>query len=98
MHTTQERMCRWLLTMHDRADGEELAYTHASLAAMMGVSLKSVTDAARALQTEGLIHYRRGKMQVLDRPSLEEASCECYGVIKKRFSAFLKPPPCDGRT
>jgi CRP-like cAMP-binding protein len=93
MHTTQERICRWLLMMHDRADGEELVYTHEFLAAMMGVSRKSVTLAAQALQAAGLIEYRRGKMQVLDRPGLENASCECYSVIKERFGAFLKPPP-----
>jgi len=79
--------------MHDRADGEELTYTHEFLAGMMGVNRKSVTLAAQALQTAGLIEYRRGKMQVLDRPGLEEASCECYSVIKERFAAFLKPPP-----
>ena len=92
MHSTQERICRWLLMMHDRADAEDLVYTHEFLAAMMGVNRKSVTLAAQALQTAGLIDYRRGKMQVLDRPGLEKASCECYRVIKERFAAFLKPP------
>jgi CRP-like cAMP-binding protein len=92
MHTTQERICRWLLMMHDRADGEELTYTHEFLAAMMGVSRKSVTLAAQALQKAGFIDYRRGKMQVVDRPGLENASCECYSVIKERFNAFLRPP------
>ncbi|MGH6837236.1 MAG: Crp/Fnr family transcriptional regulator [Methylocella sp.] len=92
MHTTQERMCRWLLMMHDRVESEDLVYTHEFLAAMMGVNRKSVTLAAQALQAAGLINYRRGKMQVLDRPGLEEASCECYRVIKERFAVFLSPP------
>ncbi|MGH6829878.1 MAG: Crp/Fnr family transcriptional regulator [Methylocella sp.] len=92
MHTTQERICRWLLMMHDRADAEDLVYTHEFLAAMMGVNRKSVTLAAQALQTAGLIEYRRGKMQVLDRPGLEKAACECYAIVKERFDAFLKPP------
>ncbi|MGH6853631.1 MAG: Crp/Fnr family transcriptional regulator [Methylocella sp.] len=92
MHTTQQRICRWLLMMHDRADGEELVYTHEFLAAMMGVNRTSLTLAAQALQTAGIIEYRRGKMQVLDRPGLEKASCECYRVIKERFAAFLSPP------
>ncbi|MGI8569222.1 MAG: Crp/Fnr family transcriptional regulator [Methylocella sp.] len=93
MHTTQERICRWLLMMHDRADGEDLAYTHEFLAEMMGVGRKSVTLAAQTLQRAGLIGYRRGKMQVLDRPGLEKASCECYAIVKERFDAFLTPPP-----
>jgi hypothetical protein len=39
-----------------------------------------------------LISYRRGKMLVLDRAGLEDASCECYAVVKQRFDDFLKPP------
>ncbi|MGH6813283.1 MAG: Crp/Fnr family transcriptional regulator [Methylocella sp.] len=92
MHTIQERICRWLLMMHDRTDGVDMVYTHEFLAAMMGINRKSVTLAAQALQTAGLINYRRGKMQVLDRPGLEKAACECYRVIMERFAAFLTPP------
>jgi CRP-like cAMP-binding protein len=92
LHSTQERMARWLLMMHDRADSEDLVYTHEFLAAMMGVNRKSVTLAANALQAAGLIAYRRGKMKVLDRAGLEAAACECYGTLRQRFAEFLKPP------
>jgi hypothetical protein len=92
MHSTEERMCRWLLMMHDRAEGEALPYTHEFLSHMLGANRKSVTLAARSLQTAGLISYRRGRIQVLDRAGLEKASCECYGVVKERFDAFLTPP------
>jgi hypothetical protein len=44
------------------------------------------------MQAAGLISYRRGTIQVLDRPSLEKASCECYAIVKERFDAFLTPP------
>jgi CRP-like cAMP-binding protein len=93
MHSTQERMARWLLMMHDRADAKDLVYTHEFLAAMMGVSRKSVTLAALELRRAGLITYRRRKMQVIDRPGLEKAACECYDIVMQRFAAFLKPPP-----
>jgi CRP-like cAMP-binding protein len=92
MHTTEERMCRWLLMMHDRAHGETLPYTHEFLSHMLGANRKSVTLAAQAMQTAGLISYRRGKIQVLDRPGLEEAACECYAIVRERFDAFLTPP------
>jgi CRP-like cAMP-binding protein len=92
MHSTEERMCRWLLMMHDRAEGEALPYTHEFLSHMLGANRKSVTLAALSLQTAGLINYRRGRIQVLDRPGLEKASCECYAVVKERFDAFLTPP------
>src|SRR5450631_1746194 len=92
MHTTEERMCRWLLMMHDRAEGESLTYTHEFLAHILGANRKSVTLAAQSMQTAGLISYRRGTIQVLNRPGLEKASCECYAIVKERFDAFLTPP------
>jgi len=92
MHTTEERMCRWLLMMHDRAEGESLPYTHEFLAHILGANRKSVTLAAQSMQSAGLISYKRGTIQVLDRPGLEKASCECYAIVRERFDAFLKPP------
>jgi CRP-like cAMP-binding protein len=92
MHTTEERMCRWLLMMHDRAGGEALPYTHEFLSHILGANRKSVTLAAQSMQNAGLISYRRGTIQVMDRPGLEKASCECYAIVKERFDAFLKPP------
>jgi hypothetical protein len=79
--------------MHDRAEGKSaLPYTHEFLANMLGANRKSVTLAAQSMQAAGLINYHRGKIQVLDRPGLEIASCECYAIVKERFDAFLKPP------
>ena len=92
LHTTEERMCRWLLMMHDRAEGEELAYTHEFLADILGNNRKSITLAAQKMQAKGLITYRRGLMQIVNRPGLEKTSCECYSVVKKRFDSFLTPP------
>jgi CRP-like cAMP-binding protein len=92
VHTTEERMCRWLLMMHDRAEGELLTYTHEFLAHILGANRKSVTLAAQSVQAAGLISYNRGTIQVLNRPGLEKASCECYAIVKDRFDEFLKPP------
>jgi CRP-like cAMP-binding protein len=92
LHSTEERMCRWLLMMHDRAEGEALPYTHEFLSHMLGANRKSVTLAAQSLQTAGLINYRRGKIQVVNRAGLEQASCECYAIVRERFEAFLTPP------
>lgn len=92
VHTVEERVCRWLLMMQDRAGGRDLSYTHDAVSNMLGVTLKALTVAAQALQKAGLITYRRGKMQVLDRPGLEKESCECYSKVKARFDEFLRPP------
>jgi hypothetical protein len=42
--------CRWLLMMHDRAEGEALPYTHEFLSHILGANRKSVTLAAQAMQ------------------------------------------------
>ena len=92
LHTTEARICRWLLMMHDRAEGEALPYTHEFLSHILGANRKSVTLAAQSLQSAGLITYRRGQIQVVDRAGLEKASCECYAIVRERFDAFLTPP------
>lgn len=92
LHSVEERLCRWLLMMHDRAEEENLTYTHEFLARIMGAHRTSVTLAAQSLQNKGLITYRRGMMQVLDRLGLEVAACECYMVVRARFNAFLNRP------
>ena len=92
-HSVEQRMCRWLLMMHDRAEGETLTYTHEFLAHMLGANRTTITQAAGSLQNAGLISYRRGTMQIEDRAGLETACCECYAIVKERFEEFLKPPP-----
>ncbi len=84
-------MCRWLLMMHDRAEGEALTYTHEFLSQILGANRKSITLSALSMKEAGLISYHRGTMQVLDRPGLEKASCECYAIVKARFDLFLHP-------
>ncbi len=92
LHSVEERLCRWLLMMHDRAEGESMTYTHEFLARIMGANRTSITLAAQNLKNAGLINYRRGLMQVEDRAGLEAAACECYAIVKARFDAFLSPP------
>jgi hypothetical protein len=56
---------------------------------MLGIRRTSVTMAARHLQAVGLIKYRRGQIRVLDVEGLIEASCECYGAVKKLEGRML---------
>jgi hypothetical protein len=67
--------------------------THEFLAHMLGADRKSVTIAAQTMQAAGLIGYRRGKIEIIDRPGLEKKACECYAIVQERFNDFLKPPP-----
>src|ERR687887_319626 len=90
-HRIAQRCARWLLLTHDRVGRDEFPLTHEFLALMLGVRRASVTEVAGRLQKAGLIHYRLGRMRVLDRAGLEAASCECYGVIKQEYDRLLGP-------
>lgn len=86
LHAVVARCARWLLMTHDRVEGDEFVMTQEFLATMLGVRRASVSVTAHSLQDAGLIRYRRGRIQVLDRAGLETASCECYEVVRRRFA------------
>ena len=89
LHALEERCARWLLMTHDRVDGDVLFLKQQFLAEMLGVHRPAVTLAAGALQRAGIIRYSRGKVTVLDRAALENASCECYAIVTRRAEELL---------
>lgn len=89
LHGVETRLCRWLLHTHDRLDGDIVPLTQEFLAEMLGVRRTTVTIVARLLQNAGMIRYRRGHIHILDRGALEEASCECYGILRQLMDEFL---------
>lgn len=90
LHSLEERMCRWLLMIHDRNGSDEFPFTHELLAEMLGVRRQTVTVLAGELQNQGLIQYRRGVVRILDREGLEAGSCECYSVIKDAYVRLVQ--------
>lgn len=92
-HGTVQRLARWLLMAHDRSEGNGFAMTHEFLAMMLGVRRAGVTVAAGALQKARLIRYERGHVEVTDRPGLERAACECYGVTRRASDRLFRQWP-----
>src|SRR5690349_3593384 len=88
-HSVPERAARWLLACQDRSGGAQFELTQEFLAEMLGVSRPIVNTTARILQRVGLISYNRGMVTVMDRVGLEEASCECYSMIRKVYDRLL---------
>jgi CRP-like cAMP-binding protein len=88
-HSLDQQLCRWLLLSLDRLEKPELAMTQELIANMLGVRREGVTEAALKLQRLGLIRYARGHIWVLDRPGLEQRSCECYAVVRKEYERLL---------
>jgi CRP-like cAMP-binding protein len=88
-HSVEQQLCRWLLLSLDRLPSNELSMTQELIANMLGVRREGVTEAAGRLQADGLIHYSRGHINVLDRPKLEQRVCECYAVVKRESDRLL---------
>ena len=85
-HEIGPRLARWLLMSQDRADADRFHVTHEFLGYMLGVRRVGVTVAAGLLQRQGLIEYRRGELEVLDRAGLEAASCGCYAADQSTYA------------
>jgi CRP-like cAMP-binding protein len=83
LHEVEERLGRWLLMVSDRLESPTLQLTQEFLADMIGARRSTVTLAAGALQRSGVIEYRRGKINIIDREGLEDAACECYAVTQR---------------
>jgi CRP-like cAMP-binding protein len=89
LHTLETRLCRWLLQTRDRNDSDVLPLTQEFLSQMLGVRRTTLTLIASNLQKAGMIRYRRGKIEILDRGALETQACECYAVIRRRGEEIL---------
>ena len=87
-HSLTQRLARWLLMAHDRADGDELALTQAFMSVMLAVRRSGVTVAIQMLQAEGVAGQRRGHVIVRDRAGLEAAACGCYGRVQAFVAAL----------
>jgi len=89
IHSTEERLCRWLLMMNDRVDTGYFPHTQEFLSRMLGAARPIVTLTAGALQKAGWIKYSRGNITILDRKGLESAACECYARVTQEFDRLL---------
>jgi CRP-like cAMP-binding protein len=81
-HTIMERLCCWLLMVHDRVGDDKLSLTQEMIASRVGARRAGITVAAGLLQAMHAIDYRRGQLHIANREVLEQTVCECYKLIK----------------
>jgi len=84
-HTVMDRLCCWLLMLHDRIGGENLRLTQEMIASRLGARRAGITVAAGTLQAMHGIEYRRGQLHITDRKVLEGVVCECYEIMSGEF-------------
>jgi Crp-like helix-turn-helix domain len=90
LHSTTERLARWLLATADRLGTEEFAVTQHLLGQLLGSGEATVSRATQHLQAGGLVNAARGRMTIVDRPGLEAVACECYRVIKAELDGVIE--------
>ena len=88
-HNVKQRCARWLLTCHDRVEGDEFAITQEFLADTLGVSRTAVGVVTRRFTRAGWFSHRRGRVTIKDRHALRQAACECYGRVRGEYDRLL---------
>lgn len=88
-HPPERQIALLLLLVQDRTPLVELELTHDLIARLFGVRRETISHAAQRIQERGYIRYSRGHIRVLDRDSLEQLACACYGRMRPMF------PPAD---
>ncbi|GAA6622080.1 Crp/Fnr family transcriptional regulator [Scytonema sp. NUACC26] len=89
-HSVEQRMCRWLLMIHDRMRKNKFPLTQESLSQILGVRRASVGAVARKLRTSRLIDYDRGEITILNRLELETIACECYDISRTELDRWIR--------
>jgi|HubBroStandDraft_6_1064221.scaffolds.fasta_scaffold10689_2 CRP-like cAMP-binding protein len=93
LHSSEERLSRWLLMSHDRVGSDQFMITQEFLGQMLGARRSTVSVSAGILQRAGLIRYVRGHVTIVDRAGLEAVSCECYSVIRSELERVVGGEP-----
>lgn len=94
-HHIPARLCTWLMRAQDLALQNDLHLTQEFLAQTLGVQRASISTIAGALQDAGLIHYRRGRVAIMNKEGLAQKACECYAALRGHHLRLFK---ADGTT
>lgn len=85
LHKAAERLQTWLTMMFNRAETDNLKFKHEEIARTLGYTRPTVSVVTARLQRQEIIRYRRGRIELLDRPRLEQSNCECYRIMESNY-------------
>jgi hypothetical protein len=78
------RLARWLITAHDRLDGNRLALTHEFLAIMLGVPRHGVTISLQKPGAKGLLETQRNAILIKKTAPGSKRSQTAFTAFQKR--------------
>jgi CRP-like cAMP-binding protein len=76
LHKVEQRLSTWLLMMHNRVKGDEIALRQSDIAATLGYRRPTITEVCILLQKKAAIAYRL---------RLQEVACECYDIMETQL-------------
>lgn len=83
-HSTDQQIIRWLLTTMDHSLTPVIQITQQEIADLLGFRREVVAMTLQKFKKRGEIKISRGLLEVLNRPALEKASCDCYWREQER--------------
>lgn len=86
LHSTEERCCRWLLSVHDRLGRGRFELKVRLLARAMGVKNSEVAAILASLEDQGLVQHDGHAITILDAIGLRRLACGCYEAMKRAYS------------
>jgi CRP-like cAMP-binding protein len=93
LHVVEQRLAHWLLLLQDRTGSDEMSLTQEFLGRMLSTRRAGINAAMKSLELAGTIEHERGRVCIIDRAKLEQASCECYRAMFDDYERALGFPP-----
>lgn len=92
LHHSEQRLCRWLLTVSARAGSARIMLTQELISLMLGTRRAAITEALGGLTNRGLIRRSRGIIEIADFAALRECTCECFEIIEELYRRAAMDP------
>jgi CRP-like cAMP-binding protein len=89
-HSIEQRTAKWILAAMDRTGRQTIPFSHAQLAAMLGVGRSYASRILRNFSAQRILRTGRVELQVLDRAALRSKSCNCDEAVKCHFMDVLR--------
>ena len=89
IHLIEQRCARWLLITADAVGRTNFNLTQEFLSQMLAVRRPGVTVAIGALERQGLIEHRYGRVSIVDVAGLNKVACECYRTMNTKKQELL---------
>jgi CRP-like cAMP-binding protein len=89
IHSAEARLARRLMRLRNISGHTKFAVTQEVLAEMLGIQRNAVSFVANAMNTENVIRYSRGLLEIIDFDALHRLSCECYDTVTA-YSDYLE--------